>query len=650
MQTIRAARIRRSCPAIAGRHLVALLIGMLLIGCGPTPPTETTTPTGGTLYFGLEAPFHGFDVLGTSGYLNPPMAPLNNLILEPLFRMDRAGNLIPVLGLTATASAGGDEWEIALRQGVRFHDQTPFNADAVVHHWHRILDPANRYRGRPIFDPIQRVEKITDHQVRFTLAHPWPAFLRTISDELLLGNFIPSPTAVEAGTHDRKPVGTGPFKYHRWNNSDHFVVLKNPHYWQPGKPLLNKVVFRALPDHQTRYASLLAGQLDLITLDRGNLIEQAAGKPALTIHPNPGNGAEIILINTAEPPLDDVRVRKALALANHQQRHIRMVYGGAIPFVHHPFGEGFDCQPDGYLAYDPERARALIAAYGKPVEIECLHSNTSRGRRIGALLQQLYQEIGVTLTPVALSTAPQVMRVMQRQYQLATWRIPPALDHGPMLYRSYHSQSPTNFTGYHNPELDRLLAQQRVETDPAARDRLLCDIVRFLNREVPFLYRGGRRSHIVARRKIRNMMESPGFTVDLASAWLDEVTKFNQSAYEIETAAAVPEFNCPDTGDREATRARLVGAWKGEDSWGGKLDVRFNLDDTMAGSRSGGYDLTATYTICGATIRFQTKLGTLVTLTMSGQTMAGTFERNGYGGTLTLRQVSNTTEAAAADS
>lgn len=609
-----------------------------LLGCGPEKRSTTAARTGGVLYFGTESAFHGFDVLGTSGFLNPPMAPLNNLIQEPLFRMDSSGNLVPVLGLSATPSANGSYWDIPLRQGVGFHDGTLFNADAVIHHWTRILDPENQYRGRSIFQPVHSVEKVDEFTVRFLLSHPWPAFLKIISDKLLLFNFIPSPTAVDAGIHDRKPVGTGPFKYHSWNSGDHFVLFKNEAYWQVGKPLLSKVVFRAVPDHQARFASLLSGQLDIITLDRGGLIEKARKNPELFTHQNEGNGAEIIMINTARPPLDDLRVRRALALANNQQRHIEMVYGGTIPYIQHPFGQDFSCADDGYLEYDPQQAKQLIEDYGLPVKIECLHSNTSRGRSIGALLQQLYKQIGVTLAPVALSAGPQVMKVMKRQYQLATWRIPPSSDHGFQLYRGFHSESPANFTGYHSPELDRLLEIQRVEKDPLKRDQVLCDIIRSLNRDVPFLYRGGRRYHFVARKKIRAMMDSPGFSVDLATAWLDEDVKFNTAALKIEKAAVVPEFDCPDAGDFEATRALLLGSWSGKDSWGGKLEMHFNPDDTVTGNRSGGYNLNAKYNICGSSVRFRSNTGTLVNLTITGDTMGGTFQRGTYDGTIKMER------------
>lgn len=624
--------IRRSTIQPIGGMLFFFIVLMVacLYGCSLQEAPSENTRDGGVLYFGIEVPFHGFDIVQTVS-LNPPTAPLNNLVQEPLFRMDRSENLIPVLGLSATALADGTIWEIKLRQGVTFHDGTPFNADAVVHHWHRILDP-EKFKGRRILRPIRKVEKVAEDVVHFHLEHPWLPFLKLISNELALFAFIPSPTAVEAGTHDREPVGTGPFKFGQWGGGDHFVVTKNEKYWQPNKPWLNKVVFRTIPDPQTRYASLVSGEIDVISIDRGHLIHKAEDNPELTVYPSQVNGAEIILLNTSQPPLDDIRVRQALALANDQHLHVKMVYGNTVPFVHHPFGSQVLCTDAGYLAHDIERARQLITEYDKPVQIELLHSNTSRGRSIGELQQQLYKAIGVHLKPVGLSPVPHMMKVVQKDYQLATWRIPPSGDHGPKLHAKFHSQSPGNFCGYASPEMDRLLESQRIETDPTKRDALLCQIAGKLNRDVPVIYRSGRRYHIITRKKIKDMMDSPGFTIDLASAWVDEKVKFNPMAYEIERKAieaAAAAFDCPDPGDVDAVKTTILGAWKGKDSWGATITMKFNQDDTVDLQRTGGPGNTVPYNICAPNIYFRNRASVVMTPVdgrLEGHWKAGEYE------------------------
>ena len=121
-----------------------------------------------------------------------------------------------------------------------------------------------------------------------------------------------------------------------------------------------------------------------------------------------------------------------------------MVYQNFIPEVTHPFGQSVTCPDLYYPKPDLEAARRLIEDYGLPVEVECLHSDTLRGRNTGELLQQLFNRIGVRLNLVGVSPAGSIMKIFDGDYQLATWRILSSRDYGPYLYRSYHSQSPAN--------------------------------------------------------------------------------------------------------------------------------------------------------------------------------------------------------------
>ena len=182
--------------------LLACMACLLVAGCDTQPRSTPTQKQGGTLYIGVETPFHGFDVLEvpSGGILLPAMAMIGSAVQEPLFRMDRDGSLSPVLGLSATPSADGKTWDIALRENVVFHDGTPFNAAAVVHHWRRMLDPATRFRGRATFQPIQAVDAIDDHHVRFTLEHAWAPFPAMLADDMAAFALIPSPTAVDKRT------------------------------------------------------------------------------------------------------------------------------------------------------------------------------------------------------------------------------------------------------------------------------------------------------------------------------------------------------------------------------------------------------------------------------------------------------------------
>ena len=478
------------------------------------------TNMGGTLIFGTENDFAGFEALKSGSRLAINGAIAANTIMEPLFRMDAEENLIPILGLSAKPSEDGKTWTVTLRQGVVFHDGTPFNADAVVHHFGRLLNPENKFRGRGALGPIIAVNKVDDYTVCFELKHAWLPFRRAISSTRGLGGVIPSSAAIEAGNQDRAPVGTGPFKFKTWEPGNAFSVVRNPDYWAKDMPYLDAIVFKPMTDAQTRYASLKAGQLDMIWMDVGSILDKAKSDASLNVYSGEDNGAEIFIFNTAAAPLDDVNVRRALAHAFHQGREVKMAYGDSIPVVHHPFGGHCDCADDGYRAYDPAKARQLLAQYGRPVEVEVLHSSSKRGRDIGEITQQMFKEVGVTANPMGLDFGPVIKKVISGQYQMSTWRISSRPDQGPTLFQMFHSKSRGNFSHYSNPEMDRLLAAQRTETDPDRRNALLCQIARLINADVPILYRGGMRSHIIVQKHIQGIAALQNGIVRLESVSL----------------------------------------------------------------------------------------------------------------------------------
>jgi 4-phytase/acid phosphatase/peptide/nickel transport system substrate-binding protein len=382
-----------------------------------------------------------------------------------------------------------------------------------------MLNPENKFRGRAGMGAIKRVKKIDDHTVRFDLKHPWLPFKKVISSTRTLISLVPSTQAVEAGSQDRSPVGTGPFKMEEWQPAHSFTVAKNLEYWQPGKPYLEKIIFRAMPDTQTRYASLKAGQIDVIWMDRGNILSKAGKDQDFRVFTGEDNGAEIFILNTSKPPLDDIRVRRAIAHAGNQNLQVKMAYQGSIPVVHHPFGNQCECPDTGYREYDPDKARKLLAGY-QPIEIEILHSNSKRGHDIGVVTQQLLKDVGVKSTPVALDFGSVIKKVLSGDYQVSTWRISSRPDQGPALFRMFHSKSRANFSRYQNPKMDELLVAQRMTVDPEKRREILCGIAELINDEVPIIYRGGMRGHVIANKKVQGVSKMINSIMRFEGVWI----------------------------------------------------------------------------------------------------------------------------------
>lgn len=479
---------------------------------------------GGTLAVGVSLEFRGFDPL-KSGYLQFGDRSVISVIEERLFDMDENGKFIPVLALSATPSQTWNVWTIKLRQGISFHDGTPFNADAVVEHWQRMLAPKSRFSGAPYIEPIHSVARIDEYTVRFDLKHPWAAFMPMLSAPQWIGAYIPSPKAVRDGTQNNAPVGTGPFIFKEWHANDRLVATKNSNYWRKEMPFLDSVVFRPISDLETRFFDLLSGKMDLILTDRGPHIVQAREDRALKVYSSDASGPYAFIINTASPPLDDVRVRRALAHAWNQDLYVMAENMGAFPVAKEPYGGTFSCGDHGYRNYDPQMARKLLAEYGKPVSLELLGSDTPWSRDAGETIQRLFKQIGVSIKFTPLDERQLVKRVMDGDYQISGWRMMDLNDMGPYLNVCLHSKGKLNFSNYRNPMMDELLKIQQMTTDGKARQSALCEVANLINQDVIYLYGGGRRFYVIAKAGIQGITRVDQGIIRLGEAWVKETGK-----------------------------------------------------------------------------------------------------------------------------
>jgi len=449
------------------------------------------------LKVGIET-FHGFNVIKRGGFTISTAIAVNT-VLEPLFHIDQSGELIPALGLTATPSTDGKTWTVVLRKGVLFHDGTPFTADAVTAHWAKMLDPKNRFRGRAHITSVTSVEKVDSHTVRFNLNNPWPAFKGAIS---WIRGIALIPLPAPQDILNSAPIGTGPYRFVQWKRSESISVETNPDYWKTIQPVANKITFRIISDHQTRYAALKAGEIDFIYTDRGTHIRQAQKDDSYKVFSALDNGADIIRMNHKAPPLDDFRVRKAILLAWDQAQYISTSLKDTVPKIENTFGENQKCGNSEYPEHDPAAAKELLAEYGKPVKVEYVHTQTARGQELGQILQQLGKTAGIEIVLQPLDMGALIKKIVTGNYQMGSGRIPSAPDQGPALFKEYHSKSRANFSKYADPEMDELLKNQRTETNPDTRRDLLCTIATKVNSDAVTMFLAGRRYHFIAQNKM----------------------------------------------------------------------------------------------------------------------------------------------------
>jgi 4-phytase/acid phosphatase/peptide/nickel transport system substrate-binding protein len=303
------------------------------------------------------------------------------------------------------------------------------------------------------------------------------------------------------------------------------VVDRNSNYWNKGNPHLDRVVLRPLPDAQSRFASLVSGETDVVWADEyeADNIARAKKNSALKVLDYVGSGAGVAAINTKVPPLDDVRVRQALVMAIDRAKYSQVLTNGLARPATNPYGEGswVKCKDDGALPSDPKKAAELIKEYGKPVQFKMLFTATPRGRTNGQVLQQFWKQIGVDMEIEQVDQATFPPRAFQRKFDIIGWRIVDFPEPDNQMFANFYSKSPVNLANYSNPELDKLLEDARTTADEAKRTDAYCAISRLLNKEATWMWFFQNTYYAMAKTKVKGIPKLYGGVIDVSDAWLE---------------------------------------------------------------------------------------------------------------------------------
>ena len=335
-----------------------------------------------------------------------------NLVQEDLTDTEGPTELLPGLATEWTPNDDFTVWTFTLREGVTFHDGSPFDAEALHKNVRRVsdetyefFDEASKPRLAAWFGDLVEGRVIDDHTYEFEFAEPNPGFPRGLAQAmgtLVIGN----PAVWERVGNDKfadQPEGTGPYRFVSRTIGDRIVLEKNPDYWGD-EPYLDELVFRIIPNNQTRLAALLNGEVDLISYvqpdDVQVLEDQGFQVPT-------GHGASLLYLtfNYKNPAFLDQRVRQALIQGLDRQKLADELYDGyAIPLgsLQPPGNEAYDPDTTDF-PYDPEAARQLLADAGYAdgelhFTIVADVANTNKAE----WLQNEYKDIGVQADVVSL--------------------------------------------------------------------------------------------------------------------------------------------------------------------------------------------------------------------------------------------------------
>jgi 4-phytase/acid phosphatase/peptide/nickel transport system substrate-binding protein len=480
---------------------------------------------GGSITVGLELDIPGFDPLKV-GVFDTSAETAAAAIFDTLTYLDDKGEVQPKLALSWTHSDDFKTWTFKLRPGVKFHDGTPFNAEAAKENFDRQKDPANKCRCAFYIAGIHDVQAPDELTLVYNLTDPsvnLPAVLT-----LQNSNFVmQSPTAwkTKGDEYNRNPIGTGPYILKSWTAGDRLVLERNPDYWNKGHPYLDRIVLRPLPDAQSRLASLQSGEADIVWDDEydADNIATAQKNPKLKVHTYAGSGAQVYAFNTKAAHFDDVRVRQALVMAIDRKKMSQAITNGLGRAASNPYGDGswVKCKDDGALPNDVEKAKALIKDYAKPVEFKTIVSATPRGRTVGQVLQQFWKQIGANMEIEQVDQATIVPRAFMRQFQLTPWRIVDLADPDPQMYANFHTGSPVALANYSNPELDKLLEHARTTADAGKRVEDYCAISRLINKEAIWFWTFQNTYYAISSARLKGLPKIYGGVIDVSNVWME---------------------------------------------------------------------------------------------------------------------------------
>ena len=471
--------------------LIILLLGTVLLASGTLSGSGSASASasaeqpvyGGTLVVAEMAEPPGLDPT-----TNPAAAIdriLQHNLYEGLVKIDPQGNILPALAEEWEVSPDGLEYTFHLRRGVKFHNGRELVAEDIKFTFERAMDPETGHPHPEYYANVAEIEVLDKYTVRFRMKAPTPGFLYYLTE----GDSIIVPEeAVE--TLASQPIGTGPFKFVEWVRGDHVTLERFEDYYgtdaQGNKlPYLDRVIFKFIPDPSAALAALQAGNVDVIILT-GENVPVVEADPNLKIVSGPQNLVQIMAINNAREPFDDLRVRQAICHALDRERIIEgAMFGYGTPIGSHltPVSPYY-ADMLWVCEYDPERAKELLAEAGYPEGFKAkvkLPQPYEPHIRTGEIIADQLREVGIELELEIIEWGRWLSEVYTNaDYDLTVIGHIGRLDPAAML-SGYSPARPDYYfrRGYSNPELDELMIKGETTVNEAQR-RVIYTIVQWI--------------------------------------------------------------------------------------------------------------------------------------------------------------------------
>jgi peptide/nickel transport system substrate-binding protein len=449
------------------------------------------------------------------GALNPAVTtsgathPITDQIFNGLVGLDEQLAPVPELAERWTIEDEGRTYRFALRTDVRWHDGAPFTSADVTFTFDEALLKYHSRTRAALEGLLDRVEAPDAHTVVIRLKRPYGPLLQRL--DVVEASIIPrhqyAGHDLLSGAPTRQPIGTGPFRFVSYAPADRLVLERNPEYFRPGLPGVDRLVFRILPNQTTTVAALERGEVDFISGVVGPDIRRLQARPDIAVVPSTGGSGgslcqDVLIPNLNRPPLDDLRVRRAIAHAIDRRFIVERVYFGqgrpATGPITHLLAWAYAPDVRQYPHDPAEAGRLLDAAAQRPdadgVRFRMTFTHASTHQRLGQALREQLRAVGITLDLRTLDFNAAVEQVfVKKAFDLGLASFCNGADPDIGVRRVYVSSNIgpypfSNGAGYRNPRIDELFDEATRHTERERRRASYVEIQQILADDVPYFW------------------------------------------------------------------------------------------------------------------------------------------------------------------
>ena len=449
--------------------------------------------------------------IGDASFLNPVLAQdsasseINGFVFNGLLKYDKDLILVGDLAESWEVKEGArPEITFTLRPGVRWHDGRPFTAEDVRFTYQTIMDEKTNTVRRSDYELVDRLEVLDARHLRVIYKEPFSPGLSSwtigiIPRHLLAGSDI------NTTPFNRRPVGTGPFQFVEWVSDEKISLKANPDYFE-GRPLLDRIIYRIIPETSLSEIELLTGGIDLFST-YPHQYQRMSRDPRLTLYRYPSLGYTYIGYNQNSFLFQDRRVRQALTMAINREEMITFILFGLGRQATGPF-PGHLWYADPKVApwpFDPGRARrtlneagwedrdgdGILEKDGKPFRFTLITNSGNEVRKdVGVLIQRYWRDLGIDVKLEMYEWSVFLKNFINPRHFDACilgW----SLGVDPDAYNIWHSKQIKdgfNFIGYQNPVADRLWEAGRREYQADKRRQIYYQLQALLAEDQPYTF------------------------------------------------------------------------------------------------------------------------------------------------------------------